>query len=314
LRGAAGARANTALEDREGLEPSTTEGPRAAFLGSGTMRSPRMREKCRDLRIAVKIRRHRTYARGVPSMQEKSPTAARRRGETRSQPLCASAEFVLTGSERPPLARGERISGARLRRRLAPALRFAVRLHGKPLVSTRRILPSHRRQSNDFSFFCRHRWEFVALPLFVAASAGSGYTGSRNPTRPMESPSPFLIRFAERVRTHRKRLGLNQTQLAEKIGVAQSTISEWEKGKSSACVPELVALCRLFGVSSEYLVGQTPYEHGLEPDMWIVDLDLVESPVAGKSFCAKVPRRVAIVDFDGMLEIERQIKRKARES
>lgn len=47
---------------------------------------------------------------------------------------------------------------------------------------------------------------------------------------------------------------LTQTQLAEKLGTTQDTISLWELGKSKPDVDSLVALCGIFKVTPNDLL------------------------------------------------------------
>lgn len=46
-----------------------------------------------------------------------------------------------------------------------------------------------------------------------------------------------------------------QTDLAQKLNVTVSTIRSWEQGKSSPSHDMLVRICRLYHVSSDYLLG-----------------------------------------------------------
>ena len=48
---------------------------------------------------------------------------------------------------------------------------------------------------------------------------------------------------------------LTQTELAKKIGVKQSQVSEWLKGKSKPGYDNLRAMCISLKVSGEYLFG-----------------------------------------------------------
>lgn len=54
----------------------------------------------------------------------------------------------------------------------------------------------------------------------------------------------------------RKRVGLTQRQLADAVGVTESTISNWEQGRNSLDWLERVAkLCRALQCTPEELVG-----------------------------------------------------------
>lgn len=49
--------------------------------------------------------------------------------------------------------------------------------------------------------------------------------------------------------------GFTQTQLAQIIGVKQSQVSEWLKGKAKPGYDTLKAMAQNLGVSSDYLLG-----------------------------------------------------------
>ena len=50
-------------------------------------------------------------------------------------------------------------------------------------------------------------------------------------------------------------LNINQTQLANKIGVKQSQVSEWLKGKSKPGYDNLKMMCRELKIPAERLLG-----------------------------------------------------------
>ncbi len=64
------------------------------------------------------------------------------------------------------------------------------------------------------------------------------------------------IVVAERIRNLMKEQGLNQVQLAEKIGVKQNTISAWLLEKKEPCIYSLWLLADYFEVDIDYLVGR----------------------------------------------------------
>lgn len=49
--------------------------------------------------------------------------------------------------------------------------------------------------------------------------------------------------------------GDTQVSLAEKLHVTHFTVSSWEQGKSSPSHEMLVSICKLYQVSSDYLLG-----------------------------------------------------------
>ena len=50
------------------------------------------------------------------------------------------------------------------------------------------------------------------------------------------------------IRSHRKRVGMTQYELAKRIGVDQSTISQWEKGIASPRMGKVEKLASVFGI------------------------------------------------------------------
>ncbi len=64
---------------------------------------------------------------------------------------------------------------------------------------------------------------------------------------------------AERIREIRTENKLSQTQFGEKLNVSQDTVSLWEKGKSVPTAEYLIAIARMFGVSTDYILGLIEY-------------------------------------------------------
>ena len=62
------------------------------------------------------------------------------------------------------------------------------------------------------------------------------------------------MRFSEKLADQRRRQGLSQEQLADRLGVTRQSVSKWESGAAMPELNKLVALSELFGVSVDYLV------------------------------------------------------------
>ena len=63
------------------------------------------------------------------------------------------------------------------------------------------------------------------------------------------------MNFSEKMFELRKKEGLSQEELAEKVGVSRQTISKWEMGQSTPEMEKLVNLSKLFNLSLDELVG-----------------------------------------------------------
>lgn len=59
----------------------------------------------------------------------------------------------------------------------------------------------------------------------------------------------------DRIIEVRKYLGLNQTELAEKLGVTRSTVCAWESGRNNPSDSLIKFLCEKFGINKEWLLS-----------------------------------------------------------
>ena len=60
--------------------------------------------------------------------------------------------------------------------------------------------------------------------------------------------------LGERIALARKRAGLSQEQLGEKLGVSRQAVSKWESDQTNPDVAYVAQMCRLLGVSSDWLL------------------------------------------------------------
>lgn len=60
--------------------------------------------------------------------------------------------------------------------------------------------------------------------------------------------------LGERIATARKQAGLSQEQLGEKLGVSRQAVSKWESNQSNPDIAYLAQICRLFRISSDWLL------------------------------------------------------------
>ncbi len=68
----------------------------------------------------------------------------------------------------------------------------------------------------------------------------------------------FII--AKNLASLRRKNKLTQAQLAEKLNYSDKAISKWEKGESLPSVEVLHKICKLYGVSMDYIVGDEKKE------------------------------------------------------
>ena len=61
--------------------------------------------------------------------------------------------------------------------------------------------------------------------------------------------------YGKRIKEERQQKGYTQGQLAEMISTTQSTIGKYEREELQPNVETIVKLCKVFGVTSDYLLG-----------------------------------------------------------
>lgn len=61
-------------------------------------------------------------------------------------------------------------------------------------------------------------------------------------------PAKEIVALAAEIRQTRQRLSLSQEQLAERLGISQQTVSDWEKGKRLRQVHVALRLGRLLAL------------------------------------------------------------------
>lgn len=64
--------------------------------------------------------------------------------------------------------------------------------------------------------------------------------------------------LGKRIMSHRKRLGLTQDALAEKLGITAQAVSKWENDLSCPDISMLPRLAAIFGVTTDELLGAQP--------------------------------------------------------
>lgn len=61
--------------------------------------------------------------------------------------------------------------------------------------------------------------------------------------------------YVKNIRDLREDADLTQTQVAERLGTSQTMYARYERGASELPIRHLIALCRLYHVSSDYILG-----------------------------------------------------------
>lgn len=82
---------------------------------------------------------------------------------------------------------------------------------------------------------------------------------------PLSEKGVNMDNFVKKLKDLRLEKNLNQKELAQKIGYTNSTICDWEKGRSEPSLEALNKLADFFDVSVDYLMGREEDIKGYEP-------------------------------------------------
>lgn len=61
--------------------------------------------------------------------------------------------------------------------------------------------------------------------------------------------------YQKRIRDLREDADKTQTQIAQMLGTSQTMYARYERGANELPIRHLIALCRYYGVSSDYILG-----------------------------------------------------------
>lgn len=62
------------------------------------------------------------------------------------------------------------------------------------------------------------------------------------------------MNLAEKLTIQRKKSGMSQEQLADRLGITRQSVSKWEAGSSIPEISKLVTMSEIFQVSLDYLL------------------------------------------------------------
>ncbi len=73
--------------------------------------------------------------------------------------------------------------------------------------------------------------------------------------------------LGKRIAENRRRLGLTQDQLAERLGVTAQAVSKWENNQSCPDINTLPLLAEIFGITTDELLGKQPSSEAREAEV-----------------------------------------------
>lgn len=63
--------------------------------------------------------------------------------------------------------------------------------------------------------------------------------------------------LSDNIKNHRKKSNMSQDELAEKLGVSRQSVSLWETGQTQPTIDNIIALAKIFNISSDMLLGSS---------------------------------------------------------
>ncbi len=88
--------------------------------------------------------------------------------------------------------------------------------------------------------------------------------------------------LGEKIINLRKSRTLSQEQLGERLGVSRQAVSKWELNESVPDVEKVVALSRMFGVTTDYLIIDEQIRNSGDDTFFITEVKAVKNTIKSK--------------------------------
>lgn len=105
--------------------------------------------------------------------------------------------------------------------------------------------------------------------------------------------------ISERIIERLKQLSISQKEFAKKVGIQESTISEWKKNKTNPSSDKILAICKALDVSPEWLLsGVDPAaSRGKNHSYYVVDVDTDTGKLVAEFNKLEKPQRDRILGY-----------------
>ena len=100
--------------------------------------------------------------------------------------------------------------------------------------------------------------------------------------------APSLPSVCEKIRYYRKKIGMEQKQLAQMLGITGNAVTNWENGRSRPDIQTLPRLCGILGISLYELLGVTDPRQQYSPDEQAMIADVRALSDAHQKFIQKM--------------------------
>ncbi len=103
--------------------------------------------------------------------------------------------------------------------------------------------------------------------------------------------------LSDNIRNYRKKLNISQDELAEKLSVSRQSVSLWENGQTQPTIDNIIALSKIFNISSDVLLGNIESEsvsHG-DPANSHAPAPVPQSPNNKKKLAVVITVLIAVI-------------------
>jgi transcriptional regulator with XRE-family HTH domain len=69
---------------------------------------------------------------------------------------------------------------------------------------------------------------------------------------------PVMMKYVKRIRDLREDQDKTQEEIARILGTSQTMYARYERGANELPIRHLIALCKFYNVSADYLLGTAP--------------------------------------------------------
>lgn len=114
--------------------------------------------------------------------------------------------------------------------------------------------------------------------------------------------------FGERIVIARKKIGLSQKELAEKLGISATRLNYWEKDKRFPPIPMLNSLCEILQLEGDELIGRNkkispePKDNGSgDTERWLTELLLARGYIKSGEDISDLDRNF-LMHWIGMID------------
>ena len=67
----------------------------------------------------------------------------------------------------------------------------------------------------------------------------------------------MILNIADRIKYLRDKVGMTQTDLAQRLGISRSAVNSWEMSLSSPSLQNIVEMIKIFHVNADYLLASS---------------------------------------------------------